>query len=334
MANKGYEILSEMRNSLVDEQVALTSRLNEMTAHIEEIDLFVQTLLADEDIDVKVFTPRNLESRHKEHLEQKHTEKENLEEQIRLTQNRRDVINEKIDQLDIVLHDYESMMNSQSLKKQVTENVSHETLLLSLLEDERARIANELHDDPVQQLTAIIHKTELCGRFIQQDPTRAQLELATITKSLRNLINETRRIIYNLRPLVLDDLGWNAAVRKMLQDMQQQTQQRISFMDCDIEVKAEELIQITSYRIVQEAVTNAIKHSNGNSIEISIAETEHDYIIKVFDNGQSFDIIQTNPEKKNFGLQVMKERTSLIHGTLDIEQTPGVGTLVKLTFPK
>ena len=331
--SKGYEVLMEMRNSLVDEQIILNSKLSKLYSDREELDLYVKALLEDEEIDIKVFTPRNLESKYKDHLAEKSKERAEIEEAIDAALSRRTMVDFKIDQLDIVLSEFRGLCDDGT-PEQEEADVSHETLLLSLLENERSRIASDLHDGPVQELTAAIHKTELCEHYIQQDPLRARLELATVSKTLRNTITDTRKIIYNLRPMVLDDLGWKTAVRKMLPELKQDSRMDVKLVDTQTELQAEELVQITTYRIVQEAVTNALKHSDGQKIEVSLTETGEDYVLKIFDDGQSFEDPDPRSDDKNFGMKLMRERTEMIHGKFYIHHIPGEGTLVKVTFPK
>ena len=147
--SKGYEVLMEMRNSLVDEQIILNSKLSKLYSDREELDLYVKALLEDEEIDIKVFTPRNLESKYKDHLAEKSKERAEIEEAIDAALSRRTMVDFKIDQLDIVLSEFRGLCDDGT-PEQEEADVSHETLLLSLLENERSRIASDLHDGPVR----------------------------------------------------------------------------------------------------------------------------------------------------------------------------------------
>ncbi len=213
----------------------------------------------------------------------------------------------RIDKLEKVRNEFEicHMYSSQNI-----------AMLLELQENDRVRIARDLHDTTVQELIHIIQKTELCMKYLQHDPNQVNLELASIKQSIRNTIEGARNIIYELRPMSFDDIGFAEAIQRLADDMMAITNFNI---ETDIELfenccdYKEEYISL--YRVITELVRNAIYHSGGNRIEISMKGDKKCIIVHVKDNGKGFDINGVNDSGK-FGLQIVKNRLALMGGTI------------------
>ena len=101
--------------------------------------------------------------------------------------------------------------------------------LLEIQENERQRISRELHDSTVQNLTSLVHKVELCSKLVEMDPIRCKLELITMGKTLREIINETRQMIYNLRPMSFDDIGLDVTIEHALEKLESSEAKKIDF---------------------------------------------------------------------------------------------------------
>lgn len=208
--------------------------------------------------------------------------------------------------------------------------------VLEIQEKERQRIARDLHDSSLQNLTHLVHKTELCSLYIDQDPIKAKLELATIEKSLRNVIDDIRNCIFNLRPMPFDDLGLKDTIENMIALLNQDKQFKIVTDIDDIAMSIsdyeKDLLLISVYRIIQECVQNSIKHSKGNEIRVSIKDKKDYFRILFQDNGIGFDEQEALKKDKHFGLSVIKERVSLLNGTIDMNTHDG--TFIKIEIPK
>lgn len=192
-------------------------------------------------------------------------------------------------------------------------------MLLELQENDRIRIARDLHDTTVQELVHIIQKTELCMKYLQQDPNQVNLELASIKQSIRNTIEGARNIIYELRPMSFDDIGFAEAIQRLADDMMAITNFNIetdieSFEDC-CDYKEE---YISLYRVITELVRNAIYHSGGDRIDISMKRNKKCIIVHVKDNGNGFDTSRVNDSGK-FGLQIVENRLALMGGTISFQ---------------
>jgi PAS domain S-box-containing protein len=203
--------------------------------------------------------------------------------------------------------------------------------LLAAQEGERKRIAQELHDSIGQTLVAIKFALE---RKISQMGTGnvpPGISLEDILSILKSGVEETRRIMTNLRPSILDDLGILATLKWFLREFQKVYPQfRIQRQ---IEAQEEEVpdnLKIVIFRILQEAMNNIAKHSQGNLVVLALKKRNHRMILKIRDNGVGFD-----PENcpRGLGLSSIKERAQLSGGIFILESSPGKGTCLEVRWP-
>lgn len=234
----------------------------------------------------------------------------------------------------------DSIKQLKEIKKRLIDGESHDfnfgINILELQEQDRKRIARDLHDSIVQNLTSLIHKCELCFRLVDMDPVRTKLELSTMSNTLKAVINEIREIIYNLKPMSLNDLG-------LITTVERYANQLMIDHDISVNVKYNKEIQIlpviklSVFRIIQEACSNAIKHSDAKNIDINISYGEKSMTVTVSDNGKGFDTDSKKtcvaPDYSGYGLSIMKERVYLLSGTMNIQSTINKGTVVTITVP-
>lgn len=206
--------------------------------------------------------------------------------------------------------------------------------ILDIQEKERHRIARELHDTSLQNLTHLTHKIELSSLYIDEDPIRAKLELEIINKKLRSVIKEIRNTIFDLHPMTFDDLGLKESFERLVEKFSETSKISIDYNIENINCN-NSLILMTIFRIVEECLNNAIKHSRGTKIFFEIKKNDDDNcLIIVSDNGISFDSNDVSFSKDNhFGLSILKERVELLFGTMEIDSKPDFGTTIKIIVP-
>lgn len=211
--------------------------------------------------------------------------------------------------------------------------------LLEIQENERKRIARDLHDSTVQSLTNIKHKTELITKIMDIDSIRAKLELQTMNSTLKSTIDEMRTIIYDLRPMSIDDLGLLATIQRYIREVKTNYTVDIMLNIINKEFYILPVINLTLFRIVQEATTNALKHGKATRITINIEYNNSDIKLSILDNGTGFNTDNINnidifkSKLNGFGLSIMKERVFLLSGTIDIISDENSGTNVKVSIP-
>lgn len=208
--------------------------------------------------------------------------------------------------------------------------------VLDVQEKERQRIARDLHDSSLQDLTHLVHQVELSSLYIDQDPLKAKLELASIESGLRKVIDDIRNRIYDLRPMTFDDLGLRETLLNFFSVLNREGHFEILVDIDDIEdefsEEEKEISLIMIYRIIQECVQNAMEHSEGNQIEVSLKKKNDFIFIQIADNGIGFDLEEAGKKDRHFGLSVVKERVFLLGGEMKIDT--GHGTTVSIEIPR
>ncbi len=209
------------------------------------------------------------------------------------------------------------------------------TELLSRLvfaqEDERRRIAREMHDQFGEQLTALSRGIDAMKQACSGSPELSG-HVTALEKIARQLDRDVDQLVWQLRPTALDDLGLRAALANYVQDWSR----RVS-IPADLHVSGlvdDRLapdIETTLYRVAQEALTNVAKHSRATRVEVILERKGDSVVLIVEDNGVGFEAdARSEPDGDGFGLLGMQERASLIGATVEIESTPGKGTTIFL----
>jgi signal transduction histidine kinase len=205
--------------------------------------------------------------------------------------------------------------------------------LFQMVEDERMRIARDMHDGPAQLLSNLVLKAEIVARLVAEGSDRALAELADFQVTARQALEETRRLIFDLRPMSLDDLGLAATLRRFLCDVQQRDEIRTTFSLAGDERRLPLQLEQMLYRVIQEAVNNARRHAKATGIDVSLTVGAARVTATVRDNGCGFDPLRAAANAartEHLGLVSMRERAALHGGVVDISSTPGAGTLVRV----
>ncbi|MFP3853630.1 MAG: sensor histidine kinase, partial [Anaerolineales bacterium] len=206
--------------------------------------------------------------------------------------------------------------------------------VVSAQEAERKRMARELHDDTGQTLTAIGLGLRAVSRMIDQEPTRAQDNLDHLEGLVNQSLEELQRMIADLRPSHLDDLGLAAALRWYAQELESRDRLQVN-VNVEGEVRRlEPAVGTALFRIAQEALTNVIKHAQTDQAEVRLRYAPDVMLLQVVDHGRGFDQETLEEERRSsFGLLGMQERAELLGGALRIVAEPGQGTRIHVSIP-
>ena len=216
-------------------------------------------------------------------------------------------------------------MNDNKLKNdnEYSENRMH---IISVQENERKRIARDLHDTVLQNLTHILHQVELIQMYMERDTVKAKLELLSAQQNTKNAIEEIRNIVFDLRPMSFDDLGFKETFDNFYDLIKRYSDFEVVFDVDDITGKSEYYL-LTVYRIAREALMNALRHSGGNKIVFRCKNDGKRILLTVEDNGKGFDSSKLK-EKNHYGLAVIRERVGLLEGTFQIVSDNGTKVIV------
>jgi PAS domain S-box-containing protein len=229
----------------------------------------------------------------------------------------------------------------EELEKRVQERTAQlgqlSSKLLNAQEDERKRISRELHDSIGQSLAAVKVVAESALSQIRQGEINAGGKtVATLIPLIRDASEEVRRIYTDLRPSLLDDLGIITTISWFCREFQNvfpgiTIQKRIAIKEENVP----EALKIVIFRVLQEAMNNASKHSKADLVQIGLGDKGSHLELSVKDNGRGFDVphpVSSETADRGFGLQSMKERVELTGGTLILESASGAGTIVRASW--
>jgi two-component system sensor histidine kinase DegS len=208
-------------------------------------------------------------------------------------------------------------------------------MVINAQENEREALSKRMHDGPAQTLSNFMIQTEIASRFLDIDPSRAKDEMNNLKNAAMSTFREVRTFIFELRPMMLDDLGPIPTIQRYVDSFKEQ-----SGSDVTLTIKGSQANKTFPkfqaamlFRAIQELISNAYRHNLENSTKVQIAVNitldEHTVKVLVSDTGKGFDTADLL-KGKGLGLKLIRERAELIGGTMDIDAAPGKGT--KITF--
>ena len=339
--SKAEEYLLKRLEMLSDEKIILVTKVNKLNIEIEQIDAMIKQIAQDVDTAFEIFSPRQKKNdfakqeidkllSHKEELKEtvaSLTESANeLEEDIQAI---REALGQPVEINDIDIED-------EYIESVYYEDTTYGMKILEQQENERSRIARDLHDSVVQVLTNLVHKCEICSKIMDVDGIRAKLELEIMSRNLREAISEMRNIIYDLRPMSFDDLGLNVTLESFINDVKSRTNMEITFNVEGTPNVLPSIMQLTIFRVVQEATNNSIKHSKGKKLDIVFKYDSDNIYLYIKDDG--IGIEKESEENKQslhtgFGLDMMKERVALLNGKIEVLTAEDGGTSIEVIIP-
>lgn len=219
---------------------------------------------------------------------------------------------------------YEELREKEAMRGKLLEKI------ISAQEDERRRIARELHDEAGQALTALILNLEMAEQAAERvDPQR----LRRLRGIAEDTLAELRRLIYDLRPTILDDLGLAAAVRWYVKETVEPQGLQASMTITGADDRLPHHVETAVFRIVQEALTNILKHAQAHRAEIELQMGPADVRVRIADDGRGFDISAVSTRRDGgMGLMGMRERAELLGGRLQMTSGPE-GTRIEAVIP-
>ena len=223
------------------------------------------------------------------------------------------------DQMDGVVLKVESMQQSQLFGSKI----------IKAQEEERRRVSREIHDGPAQAMANIVFRAEVCERLIDVDMVRARKELADLREQVRICLKETRKIIFDLRPMTLDDLGLVPTIKRFLDIAKERSGLITAVRLIGEERRLDSYVEVGIFRTIQEAVNNIEKHAQASLVNVVIEFRRDTLAVSVEDNGIGFDSAG-NVGSESFGLVGMRERIHLLNGELTIRSVKGTGTKITI----
>lgn len=330
-----YSYLERLQEEYLEEKILVEKSISNLQIKLKENIKFIKLLDENIDVSYESFSPRDVHAKNKAKIKELKENQKDILSEIDEEKKKNEKIVKKLDELNEILE----IVKSASVKEGRVE-LDHDDYRLTLLEtqeNERQRISRELHDSTVQNLTGMVHKVELCSKLIDIDPIRCKLELSMMSRTLRDIINDTRQMIYNLRPMSFDDIGLEITMERALEKIKTEKICNINFSVEGEPYQINPIIGITLLRITQEACNNAIKYAASSLIIVKLIYEENAVSILVEDNGKGFDIenldVSGRTDNSGFGLLMMKERVYLLSGEISIHSEKESGTRISVRVP-
>jgi signal transduction histidine kinase len=205
--------------------------------------------------------------------------------------------------------------------------------LISAQEEERRRIARELHDEAGQALTMIMMNLARTIDTLPKDATAAKERLSQSRSLAEGTLGELRKLIYELRPELLDQLGMVPALRSYVKTRLEAANIKVQLQFLGLQERLPSQVEITLFRVIQEAVTNIVRHSGASMVAIQVTASDSAVTATVEDDGRGFDAEAVLKAPESWGLRGIRERVAVIGGELSIESAPRQGTCLRVHIP-
>ena len=205
-------------------------------------------------------------------------------------------------------------------------------MLVNAQETERQRLSRQMHDGPAQALSNFILQTEIAMRLMDVDAGQARDELNNLKTSAMGTFQKVRNFIFELRPMMLDDLGLVPTVRRYAEAFKEQTGLDISVMITGNERRLEPYLEVMIFRAIQELLGNAARHSQASLVKVMLDLGEDRVRVSVDDNGKGFDpdsVLQGS----SLGLKLIRERAEMLGGNFEVDSTLGTGARILFAVP-
>jgi two-component system sensor histidine kinase DegS len=205
-------------------------------------------------------------------------------------------------------------------------------MLVNAQEAERQRLSRQMHDGPAQALSNFILQTEIAMRLLEVDPVQAREELSSLKVSAMGTFQKVRNFIFELRPMMLDDLGLVPTIRKYADAFREQAGLDVSITVTGAERRLEPYIEVMMFRAIQELIGNASRHSQATSVKVLLDMGDQLVRVTVDDNGKGVDT-EILEQSNSLGLKLIKERAEMLGGSFEIDSAVGKGARVSFSVP-
>src|SRR5512143_1756194 len=205
-------------------------------------------------------------------------------------------------------------------------------MLVNAQETERQRLSRQMHDGPAQALSNFILQTEIAMRLMDVDTAQAREELNNLKSSAMSTFQKVRNFIFELRPMMLDDLGMAPTIRRYADAFKEQAGLDVNVAITGHERRLEPYLEVMLFRAIQELLGNTARHSQATLIKVALDMGEDRIRVSVDDNGKGFDPDSTQ-QGSNLGLKLIRERTEMLGGSFEIDSAVGKGARILFAVP-
>ncbi|MEG0297446.1 MAG: histidine kinase [Clostridium sp.] len=351
-----FEIVDRLRDEFERKRIELENvkyRIEKIIVEVDELqalDKRMRIILANASKEFNSASEKIIRSTYEEALEVRvmYVTKQNEEKELR---KQRDELERSLKEYLESIEDADNIVNQINIALGYLEgNIAQEVKgaesdtqmqvgikILESQERERKRIAREIHDGPAQYIANAMLRIDLCKMIVQRDLQEGLNELDDLKKNVKMALREVRGVLFDLRPISLEQLGLDEALREMANLISEENGIEVDISTKSMERKIEHILEIAVYRLAQEILNNIKKHSKATKVIIRV-EYGADYVyFMINDNGVGFDIKEAieNAKRKgtSYGLIGIFDRVNQLQGKIGIDSSPDEGTTYKIKLP-
>ncbi len=204
--------------------------------------------------------------------------------------------------------------------------------IIQAQESERQRLSRQMHDGPAQALSNFILQTEIAMRLLDVDAAQAREELSNLKMSAMGTFQKVRNFIFELRPMMLDDLGLVPTIKRYSDTFKEQTGLEVTVIVSGQERRLESYIEVMIFRALQELLGNAARHSQATSLKVMVDMSDISVKVVVDDNGRGFDT-EILTQGNSLGLNLIRDRVEMLGGSFELDSMIGKGTRITFSIP-
>lgn len=205
-------------------------------------------------------------------------------------------------------------------------------MIIQAQEAERGRLARKMHDGPAQALSNFILQTEITMRLFDVDHAKAKDELTNVKTTAASTFQKVRDFIFDLRPMMLDDLGLVPTITRYIETFKEQSGIEVRLISTGMEQRFESYIEVMVFRAIQELLSNIALHSQATQVIVQMDTSPNGLRVSIEDNGKGFEVEKIE-EKGGMGLKVIRDRVQMLDGSLEVHSTIGHGSHILFQIP-
>ncbi|MBT3188787.1 MAG: hypothetical protein HN736_01955 [Anaerolineae bacterium] len=340
-------VLSQTNPDLQESQILdIQSELDETEGSLREITLMIE----QSQDEVGKLTQRNAAIT--SHLQQIQTDSSSMSvEEIRMAYDSALDVQQRLlvmrGQLDKLQNDQAHFERYKTLLKQASGAGSQESsqvgnskriestnieMIVNAQESERQRLSRQMHDGPAQALSNFILQAEIAMRLLSVDVDQAKEELNSLKASAMRTFQKVRNFIFELRPMMLDDLGLIPTIRRYAETFKEQSGIEMNLLVSGTERRLEPYLEVMVFRALQELMGNVSRHSHATIVKVYVDVGDSLIKVSVDDNGKGFDVDMVN-EGNSLGLKLIRDRVEMLGGNFDVESSAGKGARIVFSVP-
>jgi two-component system, NarL family, sensor histidine kinase DegS len=298
-----------------------TSRLRQIDANLEAYprEEIREAYISGQDVQLRLFMMRS-----------QHEQMQNKQRSLQRYRG-------QLDRLGVLMDQLSEITGSVTLAGQGTPALDQQSMvqIIEAQESERQHLARQMHDGPAQSLTNLILQAEIVERMFDADPPKARAELGNLKNAANSTFQRIRDFIFDLRPMMLDDLGLIPTLKRYVQTFENKTRLPTHLATLG-EATLSSYIEVTLFRAIQELLSNAAQHAHASRVQVTLDLQNNPVVATVEDDGSGFDVasaIAAARQRSSSGLANLEKRIEMLEGKIQFQSGTGRGTKVRIELP-